>query len=1186
MPVLITCLMLLVPSLLTEEATALRYGTNSLLANLDASFLGESASDGTGFSVTNAGDLNGDGYPDLAIGSYKDDTAGTDAGKVHVLFGKRTGWATNTQLGTSDDASFVGASAGAWAGHSVAGIGDINGDGYGDLLIGANRDKTSGSDAGAAYIIFGRATGWSKNADLKTAANVTFLGEDSVDWAGYSVGAAGDVNGDGIPDILIGANWRGTGNDQKGEAYLLFGNYSWSGSMNISTANASFVGTDFWGWMGFQVNGVGDVNADGYDDIMVSAYMPSLAYLFYGKPTGWALRTSPDAADTTFKRTGTNSGIFFSGNGDIDGDGYDDILIGDPSTKNGTVHIVYGQAQKFDKNYDFGKYNASLVGEVIYDAAGSPVSLVNDTNGDGLDDIMVLSGGNDYGGNNAGKAYIVLGTRTRFGANISIKTAAASFVGEAPTAPISVVGGVGDINGDGYSDLMIGNDWQIKTWLIFAEKALPPTDSGKLTFWKDAAFTVPMVRPHVNETVYVYFEGYNGDVSSTQFSYVNISSNISDPSGIRMKCKETGAMTQKFGCAFKVAERTDDRKGWIEAHPGENITVTCIGGTTGSLIVATAPHVWPKVGKQLVNEDSQFLLKVHYDGTPGPTWALGGNQTFLKWDATNTSVIGTPDNTDVGTFQVTLMATDSDGFNDSFQFLLTVNNTPPEILNINLTDATEQQPYIFDLYSSDDGQGTITWTMTTNAAWLTIIKGTSEITGTPPTWGKWNVTVTVNDGNGGEATKKFTLNALEVNHRPVISGTDRLTADENSQYFNTYGVSDNNTWDAGKLVWSLDTDCHWLNINTHNGTLNGTPRQKDIGTCWVRITVNDTKNASDSRFFSLTVNDVNEPPVITSVPITEISAPGLYSYQVLARDPDNQPIWFKLDVAPAGMTLNTHGLIQWQPTMAQTGLNKVIVNVTDGFFIVRQEFNVMVKYNHPPVLTSTPVTSASVGRTYLYEPKAVDEDGDNLTFALDQAPTGMTMETLNGTLRWVPTKGWVGNNRVVLRVSDAYASAVQDFLVNVSLPENHLPLITSVPQDVHVKNGERFEFQVCATDPDNGDVLSYKLENGPLGMTIDPTTGLIVWTPDTAGPYTVTVRVRDSRGGETSKTFTVTVDEKKKVAQSTNSWLLPALICVIVAAVAIVAAVIMVRRRRPPVMATEPDAPKLQGLPTLPKPGP
>ena len=340
-------------------------GTNGFVIN------GIDVYDLSGYSVSSAGDVNGDGIDDLIIGAPNGNGG---AGESYVVFGNNSGFAPSLNLSTLDGTNgFVinGIDFSDSSGDSVSGAGDVNGDGLDDLIIGAREaDPNGNSRAGQSYVVFGNNSGFSESLNLSTLDGTNGFvinGIDSYDFSGSSVGGAGDVNGDGIDDLIIGAPSDIPGNTT-GESYVVFGNNSGfapSLDLNMLDGSNGFVinGIDRRDLSGVSVSGAGDVNGDGIDDLIIGAYeadpngiiRAGESYVVFGNTGGFTSPLNLSALDGTNGFTingidgGDQSGRSVSSAGDVNGDGIDDVIIGarfaDPNGNSaaGESYVVFGR---------------------------------------------------------------------------------------------------------------------------------------------------------------------------------------------------------------------------------------------------------------------------------------------------------------------------------------------------------------------------------------------------------------------------------------------------------------------------------------------------------------------------------------------------------------------------------------------------------------------------------------------------------------------------------------------------------------------------------------------------------------------------------------------------------------------------------------------------------------------------
>lgn len=293
-------------------------------------------------------------------------------------------------------------------------------------------------------------------------AGVFFQGENAGDQTGCSVANAGDVNGDGIDDLLIGANANNYGGYWAGQAYLVFGRpASFPSPFLLSNADASFVGGGYLDYTD-PVAGA-DVNGDGYSDILIAAWnRGGTVYLFYGKPVGWTMRRPVSNCDASFSGEGGTDrlGMSIAGLGDVNGDGYEDFLVGAPwrANRKGEAYLFLGSASPgWAPGNSASAANASFIGEFEGDDCGFVVAKAGDVNSDGFDDFLIGSPGYTAAGV-SGRVYLFFGgSPFPHGLRTSVSVADVIIVGDAAMNRAGMsLSGAGDINGDGYEDIAVG----------------------------------------------------------------------------------------------------------------------------------------------------------------------------------------------------------------------------------------------------------------------------------------------------------------------------------------------------------------------------------------------------------------------------------------------------------------------------------------------------------------------------------------------------------------------------------------------------------------------------------------------------------------------------------------------------------------------------------------------------------
>ncbi|MCE7913102.1 MAG: hypothetical protein DYH15_00180 [Nitrosomonas sp. PRO4] len=304
------------------------------------------AGDFLGASISNAGDVNGDGFDDVLVGAVQADPNGLGSGSSYVVFGKASGFGATLDVSNLDGNNgfrLDGVASYDAAGASVSNAGDVNGDGFDDLLIGAPFASSNGDFSGSSYVVFGKASGFADTIDLSNldGSNGFRLNGAAGDNAGFSVSSAGDVNGDGIADLLIGAPGGSSSAYAAGSSYVVFGKASgFDATLDLSSldSNSGFRldGVLTFDFSGNSVSGAGDVNGDGFDDVLVgapngnssSSYTGSSYVVFGGDFTGAVTALGTSGTDKLKGSTAVDRIVAGDGNDTLIGRGGADVFHG------------------------------------------------------------------------------------------------------------------------------------------------------------------------------------------------------------------------------------------------------------------------------------------------------------------------------------------------------------------------------------------------------------------------------------------------------------------------------------------------------------------------------------------------------------------------------------------------------------------------------------------------------------------------------------------------------------------------------------------------------------------------------------------------------------------------------------------------------------------------------------------
>ena len=366
---------------------------------------GAVANDFLGVELSGA-DLNGDGLADLIVSISQG--GGTNIGQVFIFLGRKV-WPTPLTTANADHSITGIANEG--FGNAINRIGDINQDGFDDFAVGSS---TISSNNNTAWVFFGGVGLFSKTSSTQADVIITHASARM----GLGLGGAGDVNGDGADDYLVGAPGAAAGGTNRGEVYLFYGGKSLkTGVLSFTDADVTIQGTTDSDTIGYNAVGVGDLNSDGFDDFMISGQASGAngqAFLFLGSAslTGSMTYTSANAifqGDATFQHLGYS----VQGLSDLDGDGNKEIMIGcsNEDATNGQYSLLFNYSSVISGNIAAAAAYVQFRGQTSTDDFGYHFVSPGDLSNDGIPDL--ITGAPAYNaGTNQGAVYYFQGGLT------------------------------------------------------------------------------------------------------------------------------------------------------------------------------------------------------------------------------------------------------------------------------------------------------------------------------------------------------------------------------------------------------------------------------------------------------------------------------------------------------------------------------------------------------------------------------------------------------------------------------------------------------------------------------------------------------------------------------------------------------------------------------------------------------
>ncbi len=1106
-----------------------------------------------GRSVSAAGDINGDGIDDVLIGAPYASPVGISTGAVYVVFGSDTGFEENVLLSNLDGTNgfeLFGEDASDNIGFAISAAGDVNGDGSDDLLIGADDNGPNGS----VYIIFG--------GDALAAPVLSI-----------SLADTRAIEGDAFTYTIPSTAFVDLFGDELTLSATLEDGSPLPGWLSFDASTGTLSGTP--GSEDLGISTIRITATDG-DNLSVSDVFELTVFNRFFEPfPTLSLLTSDEGFKILGEADFDNSGNSVSTIGDVNGDGIDDLLIGAPfsdlnGTSSGTTYVVFGKDVSVDGAFAAeiqlsgldGTNGFKIIGEAASDLSGRSVSAAGDVNGDGIDDLLIGAVGSDTNGNSSGTTYVVFGRDVSvdgaFAAEIQLSgldgTNGFKMLGEASLDQSgSSVSAAGDVNGDGIGDMLIG------------APASDPNGSGSGTTYVVFGKNVSVDGAFAAEIQLSGLDGTNGfkiigeasfdqsgnsvsgagDVDGDGIDDLLIGASLSDPNGF-----SSGTTYVIFGKDVLVegAFAASIQLSGLDGTNGFKIIGETGGDSSGRSVSAAGDVNGDGIGDVLIgaptsdpngsNSGTTYVVfgkNVSVDGTFTAEVELSG------LDGTNGfKIFGETDDDNSGHSVSSAGDVNGDGIDDLFigAYSVDLDNRNPNAGATYVVFGRDQSKGIFfsealELSNLDVGLGFKLLGESDNDR----LGGSVSSAGDVNSDGIDDVLIgarnsDINASNSGTSYVVFGKEALA----PVLPDATLTDAQAVIDNLFNYEIPSGTFFDpeGGSLTFSATQADDsalpaWLTFDPAAGTFSGTPVVADLGEITVKVTAADALGLTVSDEFAITVRG-NTPPVLEAVGAQTVRAGIPLSFTATATDTDGDALTFSLDQASIdkGMTIDAStGLFSWTPTASDVGANEVTLTVNDLAASDSETFTITVEPNEVPVLEAIGAQTATAGEVLSFTATATDEEGDALTFRLDQISVakGMTIDATTGEFTWTPAASDVGENEVTLSVSDAAASDSETFTITVE--ENESPVLAAIGGKT-VTEGEVLSFTATATDAE-GDALTFSLDQASVdrGMTINATTGAFSWTPATSdlGTNEVTLSVSDGVTND-SETFIITVEAR------------------------------------------------------------
>lgn len=468
----------------------------------------------------------------------------------------------------------------------------------------------------------------------------------------------------------------------------------------------------------------------------------------------------------------------------------------------------------------------------------------------------------------------------------------------------------------------------------------------------------------------------------------------------------------------------------------------------------------------------------------------------------------------------------SDGSSTSWLdfFTLVVANNAPEISGVPTNKVKVGDAYSFVPEASDVDGDPLSFGIQKKPGWGSFDEKTGALTGTirNADAGKIfeNIVITVRDGEGGKTSLPAFFVEVESNNKPVISGEPATEVFATQPYRFKPKASDA---DGDKLTFIIEGKPEWASFSAKTGVFQGTPKPKHRGRTAELIKIAVTDGVATSNLKAFKINVKNNVPTISGKPKKVVDIGEKYSFIPEANDAEDdlltfsikkKPIWASFDEKTGALT----GTIRAQDAGKLFEGITITVRDDQGAKVSLAPFNIQVENNAAPVISGEPAKEVLAKKLYKFKPKAVDDDGDKLTFSIEGKPEWAKFNTKTGVLQGKPKPQHRGKTELPIKISVTDGISTSSLGAFKIVIKNNDPKVSGKPKS-SVDIGEQYTFKPKATDKEK-DTLTFQVKNRPQWLKLDKATGQLQGTPGLVDEgikfKDITVTVIDSEGGKAS----------------------------------------------------------------------